>query len=151
MRLQTFLASTVRDWLDLTKKDLAALTDEQLNLSPGGVARPPQAFILEVAYLNHQIAAILSGQVQDENTEETPAAMDRQALTSALAESVERVANAIETMSDEDLEREVTAPWGQPMTGAALAGLAVSHLVYHNGQLNYFQTLHGDSQIHWSD
>ncbi len=29
-----------------------------------------------------------------------------------------------------------------------IAELPVSHVMYHDGQLNYIQTLHGDDQMH---
>jgi hypothetical protein len=37
------------------------------------------------------------------------------------------------------------------MSKFALAHLASIHMMYHDGQLNYIQSLHGDGEIHWRD
>ena len=52
-------------------------------------------------------------------------------------------------MSAEQLQEKVTAPWGQEMSKYDLAQMAALNTMYHDGQLNYFQALHGDGEMHW--
>jgi hypothetical protein len=41
--------------------------------------------------------------------------------------------------------------WQIPTPLFTLAHIAVSHLWYHDGQLNYIQALLGDEKVHWMD
>jgi len=56
---------------------------------------------------------------------------------------------ALRGLSDEELDREVTAPWGAPFKALFLAGVVASHMEYHGGQVNYIQSLYGDAEMHW--
>ncbi|MEZ5162652.1 MAG: hypothetical protein R2688_02665 [Fimbriimonadaceae bacterium] len=48
--------------------------------------------------------------------------------------------------SDELLNKPITAPFGMEMPVFAIAQIAVSHVWYHDGQLNYIQSLLGDDK-----
>ena len=66
-----------------------------------------------------------------------------------IRESAQKLAATVTQMSPDDLQAKVTAPWGQEMSKYDLAQMAALNTMYHDGQLNYFQALHGDGVMHW--
>ena len=58
---------------------------------------------------------------------------------------------ALTGASDEALNTVITPPWKMPAPLFSLANVAVSHIWYHDGQLNYIQMLLGDGAVHWMD
>ena len=61
-----------------------------------------------------------------------------------LAEGTERLARTIESFPDEKLEQKVTLPFGGGMelSFAEVAGMCHYNTIYHEGQVNYIQTLY---------
>ena len=56
---------------------------------------------------------------------------------------------AFETLDENTLGETSDIPFGRPMSRMAIAELPAIHMMYHDGQLNYVQTLNGDKDIHW--
>src|SRR5688572_14062272 len=127
--------------------DLKALPEGTYATSPMGVARTPQDISTEIAGFNRLCRALLSNNVH-ESTEgqmiESP-----EAAETAIRESAAALASTIVSMSPEALQEKVTAPWGQEMSKYDLAQMAPLNTMYHDGQLNYFQALHGAGEMHW--
>lgn len=71
-------------------------------------------------------------------------------MLTAFKDSVEGIASAIEAFSPDHLDDTVILPFGEGVekTYAELAMMTLSHLGYHNGQMNYIQTLYGDKEMH---
>ncbi|HLO98381.1 MAG TPA: hypothetical protein VK171_07295, partial [Fimbriimonas sp.] len=67
----------------------------------------------------------------------------------ALASAGEGFCAALAAASDETLNTIATPPWQMPAPIFMLAQIAVSHVWYHDGQLNYIQMLLGDEKVHW--
>jgi hypothetical protein len=70
-------------------------------------------------------------------------------LKQNVMESAQIVCDAIDSLSDADLEGDIQMPWGFVMPAAVAIFLPDSHMSYHDGQLNYIQTLLGDTKFHW--
>ena len=127
--------------------DLRALPAGEFASSPMGVARTPQDITTEVAGFNQLCVGLLS--------DDAPPSGDRQMLAdvetaeAAVRESSQKLSETVKSMSSEALDAMVTAPWGQEMTKFDLAQMAAVNTLYHDGQLNYFQALHGDAEMHW--
>ena len=66
-------------------------------------------------------------------------------LDSSCAELVE----AIDGFDDNEWGDVTNFPFGRPMTFFGVAELPSIHQFYHDGQLNYIQTLYEDREIHW--
>lgn len=56
---------------------------------------------------------------------------------------------ALAQADDERLASMETVPWGDTMPVAMVAHIATSHIWYHDGQLNFIQSLLGDGDYHW--
>jgi uncharacterized damage-inducible protein DinB len=57
----------------------------------------------------------------------------------------------MDSLNEADLDREVTMPWGATFPIATAIFLPASHMTYHDGQINYIQTLLGDAKFHWRE
>jgi hypothetical protein len=67
-----------------------------------------------------------------------------------LQSSCDAVVSALESLSDDELEKTVTLPFrgGIVRPLSWLAFLPIRHMSYHYGQINYIQTLYGDKDMH---
>ena len=45
--------------------------------------------------------------------------------------------------------REIPLPSGKSMSPFACAFMIQHHMTYHDAQLNFIQSLHGDMAVHW--
>lgn len=64
-----------------------------------------------------------------------------EALLAALTTNTDGLIAAIEGLSAEDAATEITMPWGATYTLAGLADVNYWNNTYHEGQINYIQTL----------
>ena len=127
--------------------DLKALPDGKFDSSPMGVARTPQDISTEVAGFNRLCCNMLADKPQEEGEASLYESVEEAEI--GIRESAAALAAAVASMTPEALQTKVTAPWGQEMTKYDLAQMAALNTMYHDGQLNYFQALHGDGEMHW--
>lgn len=127
--------------------DLNALPEGKFATSPMGVARTPQDISTEVAGFNRMCCKLLAGEtpVESDGTMIADAETAAQEVKASAAE----LAAVIGSMDAAALDEMVMAPWGQEMSKYGLAQMAAINTIYHDGQLNYFQALHGDGEMHW--
>jgi hypothetical protein len=134
--------------------DIKAMPADQWNKSQGGCTRPASALTADALSLMLWTVDALSGKVGGHYDEATMKQLQDECETpeaaiAKMAEATDNLASAIARASDETLNTPITAPWGMPAPLFTIAQAAVSHIWYHDGQLNYVQCLHGDGQVHW--
>lgn len=134
--------------------DIKAIPEDQLQTSPGGVARTPAQISAEVVGLLNWTAAMLKGETPAEQSEEAMAAesvnyTSHDFICNAMNAAVENLSGAIAGANDATFAKVVTPPWQMDAPLMAITQVAVNHIWYHDGQLNYFQALNGDSKVHW--
>lgn len=154
--IRSTLAAWARRLGGMFVLDLKAIDESTFAQCPGGCARTIQDIAAEVASINDLMVTIIQGGVPQPRSEVESAAYKAQFTSkefaiSEIARSTEGLAQAIEQSTEENLARETQAPWGETMTVYELTNLTVNHILYHDGQLNYFQSLHGDGAMHWFD
>ncbi|MEZ0326391.1 MAG: hypothetical protein ACAH95_10835 [Fimbriimonas sp.] len=137
----------------LFAKDLSASTHEMLANLPGGKARSGYDIAYEVTGLNRLVAAKALGQSFDgpsgKGWVRAPEdARDKEVALRSFEESVDAVCSALAQMPVERQSESCDTPLG-PLPLIRLAGIIPNHQMYHSGQLNYIQTLHGDEESHW--
>lgn len=152
--LRESLASQLRTTSEKYCRDLSHLPAEKLGESAGGAARSPLAFTAEVAGFNYLIAKMVRGETVAIPSAEERAAYeatvhDLESATSAVQGSVEEMIATMEAADDAQLATEITAPWGSQIRPIGLLNIAVTHMAYHDGQINFIQTLLGDTDEHY--
>lgn len=150
--IKTLLIKQIENAGKYYVSDLKSLTDEQLNAAQGS-ARKAADFTYEVAVVNQRVAARLRGEDPGPWTGEgwmtAPAEMANQdSLIEAIELSIKAVVDALAALPDEHLTN--TLQLGENKTSLfELATMALVHTSYHDAQLNYLQSLHGDTEVHW--
>jgi uncharacterized damage-inducible protein DinB len=135
----------VRELRGLDREIAAYPDDESLWAAPAGARNSAGNLVLHLAgNLRHFIGAALGGTnyKRDRDAEFATKGLSRDELRSVVADTIEELSAAFDTMSDEDLSREypLTVAENQFRTGDFLVHLAV-HLSYHLGQIDYHRRL----------
>ena len=154
--VKTVLKESIQNAAELMVKDLKHIPEDKLTVSPMGCARSPLAFIAEVVGFNMMVAGLLSGKEakmlnEDERTAFENSFTTKEKGSEEIKSSTKMLCDALDNCSEEDLAREVTAPWGMQMKLYKMAQITGSHMMYHDGQLNYIQCLYGDGAFHWME
>lgn len=139
----------------LLNKDIGAMSDEMLANCPGGKARCGFDLIYEVASINRLFANLIQGVGNDvpppNGWLKAPTEYhNKEEAQKDVAASVSELLAALDAVPENELGKVLESPMGA-MPLAKLAGLVGAHMMYHSGQLNYIQTLHGDDTFHWME
>ena len=124
--------------------DASYIPQESLAWRPMEHGKSPIMILSEIARSNFDIAAAIKGETAKKIETE-----DFDALKDHVIESAKAVCEAIDSLSDEALEGDLTMPWGGIFAAAQAILLPASHMNYHDGQVNYIQLLLGDTKFHW--
>ena len=138
----------------LIVKDLNAVGDAQASASPGGVARNAVQIAAECAAINGMVAGFLTtGEFIRASKEEQAAYYaaheTKEAVLATLEKQTQTLLTAIDGMDEATMGDIIPETPLGPMSRFAIAQLPAMHMMYHDGQLNYIHTLHGDDKMHW--
>jgi len=140
--------SSLRQAAQLWEKDLRAHDVARLTEKPSETTRSVADFSYEVVTINRLFAARLRGENPPPSPDGFPICPEEllsvDSLVTAIHESTEEV---LEAMGDDE-GRIVDTPNG-PQNALGLAMFGAIHMFYHLGQVNYVQTMYGDTQMHW--
>ena len=139
---------------EMIVKDTKYIPEEKFCFCPMGCAKTARQVLAEVAGTNARIGAAIRG--EDPATaggfvEKVEQASTLDALGVLVRESAKIVCDAIDTISEADLDKQVKMPWGASFPAWQAILLPVSHMTYHDGQINYIQLLLGDTKFHWME
>jgi hypothetical protein len=148
------LISLTQRMKGLLVNDLNAIPADKQNVCPGGCARPPLSLVVECGMINEFIAKFLTtGSTERMPREQREAFMNSfdtsEKALDYLDNQTQTLCAAFETLDENSLGETSDVLFGRPMTRLAIAELPAFHMMYHDGQLNYIQTLYGDTEIHW--
>lgn len=133
--------------------DITALDEDKAAGTPHEALRPTIKLVAECGSVNGRLAALVAtGQATRPTPEEEDAFFasitTRDEALAVLKDGTEKLYAAIEATAPDTWGDSVPGPFA-PWTRAAAAGLAATHMMYHDGQLNYVHLLHGDTEMHW--
>ena len=134
--------------------DINAIAEDKRNDVPGGCARSPHYIVAECAAVNGMLAKLLRGETPERPSDEQREAFMKSFDTTEkalafLTQETESLLSAIDALDESTLGNIVPTPLGE-RTLFGVASIAGIHMAYHDGQLNYIQTLNGDSEMHWN-
>ena len=157
MTAKEFLSKGLRDAAKAFVGDLEAMPQEVLEKSPGGVARTPFDYSYEIALINKRVAARLRGEdpgpwpfADVKWVTCDPDFAEKDKMVEFVRASFEEVCSAWDAFDESKLTEPIKLPSGET-NALDLASMAFSHSVYHDGQLNYAQSISGDDEMHWQD
>ncbi len=148
-----YLSGWLQGLASMYTVDIEAIPEDQWTKSFGGVTRNAGDLTADTVALMEWTTEAIKGNVlpMDEgfHKQYTEQCSTRAGATALLNQSVEKFQAALNSASDETLNSKIMAPWGMETPVFILANVAVSHVWYHDGQLNYIQCLLGDEKVHW--
>jgi hypothetical protein len=150
----THLVSATERAATRLMNDLNAIPDDRENHCPGGCARSAVHIAAECAVVNGAVATYLTtGEVirpTPEQRETLLAAYDTKTKARQfLSDETERLIAAIRGLDVTTLGDPASFFPTRPSDIYTVAELPAWHMMYHDGQLCYIQTLYGDTDIHW--
>lgn len=151
---RSYLQNWLNSLLNMYSADIKALPDDKWQASMGGCTRTACQLTSDAISFLDWTTGALQGNPAAGGESDHMAAIERACDTKAnaltkLNSSVEAFSKALSAASDESLQKMVMTPFGMEMPLFMVAQISVSHLWYHDGQLNYIQCLLGDDKIHW--
>jgi len=139
---------------DLLVKDTSFIPQDKLFWRPMGCAKTAGEILREIAQSNVEIAAAVKGASLSPDEEEIKKKAERAEsfaeLSALVKQSADVVCRVLDGLTDADPERTRTMPWGAVYSLSEAVLLPASHMTYHDGQINYIQTLLGDAKFHWA-
>lgn len=136
------------------RQDLESMSDEQLGASPGGKARTPFDFTYEVAFVNNNLGTIMKGdpplkEPESEGWVTAPNELKSKPVILAYFDaSIEKLLAGLDSLAEDKFKTPFEVD-GKEKSYIGMANLAIVHMFYHCGQLNYVQSILGDDAIHW--
>jgi hypothetical protein len=134
-------------------QDLESLPADVFARSLGGKARTVADIAYEVRLTNERLCRDLQGLPSAEQPSAWAIAPEdvrtKEGVIASFQASCEQVVQLLEGMSPEELDEVVVGVLGAASRADHCRSMTV-HLWYHSGQLNFIQTLLGDSDLHWS-
>lgn len=138
------------------KSDILALSEEQFLHSPMGKARPVCDFAYEVVVINERVRARMVGEdpgpwpFADTWALCPPELRSQKAMVEALEAGAAKVVNTFEKLGEKRAMEEVRAPGGVTTPLQQMMFLSM-HTMYHDGQINYLQSMQGDDKMNWPE
>lgn len=134
--------------------DLRAMSHDDLAANCGGASRSGYDFLYELTGFFTTFAGLLSNGPSDIEGPQggwvrAPEEFQvKESAIQAMDAAADHFASVIKNYEGDFTTDVFPSPVG-PFTPLGMANMAVSHLMYHSGQLNYIQTVRGDTDFHW--
>jgi uncharacterized damage-inducible protein DinB len=134
---------------------LEATPEEKAHWQPAGEARPMIAQLVECCLANTKWTAILQtrthANLPREVAQEAYRELNtREKVAARLRETSATLAQTIRALPEDALSAPVELPWNRGVTRslAECCFHAYWNMAYHEGQINYIQTMYGDFDQH---
>lgn len=134
-------------------KDAGYIPEEKLDWVAMACAKSAANILAGCVSVNLAVASTISGEKIDIKTKQAAleSSKSHKEIEKAMNESVDKLCAVVDTLKESDLDKEVTLPWGMKLTIQDAIALPISHMTYHDGQINYVQLLLGDNAFHWAE
>jgi len=153
------LATGLISWLERIQKrlidDLLATPEAQRNSSLGGISRSPHYIIAECALVNRRLATALTGEpltvlASEERVAFLEKFVDTEETLAYLKTETDALIAIVRATDPDTWDEMLDLFAGRPaMSRFDTVVQTITHMSYHDGQLNYVHMLCGDGAIHW--
>lgn len=127
--------------------------DDKLNYSPGGAAKTPLQLVGHCGFSGMFLSEWIAGRAQPNPADHDRAGAEnsvqtREAAVAVIEESVQKIQAVLDSLTEANLSEDRPAPFGGPFTVRDLMFLPALHLFSHASQIDYLQTIWGDTDWH---
>jgi len=124
---------------------LDQMPDDRLTWSPGGAAKTPLQLAGKLAEFLAFVSHIVGHRELPTEEDLTQEPTTREEAKLMVANAFVRLYAVVNALTEADLARKVSTPWGQIIPQGALLWWVNGIVLYHQGQLNYCQLCYGDT------
>ncbi|MBS1724693.1 MAG: DinB family protein [Armatimonadetes bacterium] len=154
MEVKDIAVNVLKRTVKLFTQDLEALPEEAYTKSFGANARTVADLVYEVDQVNdHIVSTVLGENPPDWSFEGWVRAPEdfqsKEAVIAGFKASTDRAIAMAEGLSEDQMSDKVVTEWGET-TKYERCRFMATHMMYHSGQLNFIQTLLGDTEWHWA-
>ena len=151
---RAYLQNWLKGLVSMYTADINAIPDDKWNTTMGGCTKSACDLTADAISLLVWSTDTFRGKASTEGGDGVMAAITADCNTksgaiSKLEQAAAAFNEALGETSEEALQKPVMAPWGMETPLFMIAQISVSHVWYHDGQLNYIQCLLGDDKVHW--
>lgn len=133
-------------------QDIKALPEDAFSKSLGGTARTVADIVYEVNLVNDHVGMVVRGEEAFEWPEgyvtAPPDFQTKDVVINGFEKSSQKIIETAESYSSEQLEETLKTDEGETNRFERFRFITL-HMWYHSGQLNFIQTLLGDSGWNW--
>lgn len=157
MRLQDQVVKLTQRAVEDVIRAVEAIPEDKRDWSPAPHTRSAMSQLKELSQSPALLTRVIGGDIPErfrdhaeENRASGAQSEDFAGLAATLRSETAKICSLVSSVDDEELEREITLPFGGGMiiTLADAIGLHHWNLTYHLGQINYIQTILGDMEMH---
>jgi len=147
--MQSFLVEATKKQAEQLEAAMKRIPEDKRDWSPMGNARSAMDQYAECAILTGSTAKLIKvrswdnqGSMDDYFNQKNDLAKDYNGAKKLMAENLPKIAEAIESVQDKDLDVKVDMPWG-PMALKDIISYPYWNMSYHEGQINYIASMLG--------
>jgi hypothetical protein len=149
-----YLIGWLKGLNNMYNADVNGVPDDKINATHGGCTRTVPDLTADTIGLLNWVTDQIEGKPYTGDYGADMKALaakltTKEQITAAMTEACDRLAGAVGAASNETLNKTVMAPWQMETPLFMMAMIAVSHIWYHDGQLNFIHALGGDDKIYW--
>lgn len=135
-------------------QDLNAMPEEVFTKNFGGTSRTIADIVYEINMVNDHVGMVIRGEKPFDWPEGGWIAAPedfsaKEAIIQSFKSSSDKFVATIEGFSEGQMDEPITTESGETSRAERCRFVAL-HTWYHSGQLNFMQTLLGDTKWHWS-
>jgi len=147
---KAFLTGWLGNVSGMYAADVTAIPEDKWNATFGGCTRPASELTADALSLLVYCTRTMRGESAEGLMEELgPKCQTRESATATIKQCCSDFSAAFDACPEEQLLNVIDTPFGMTMPLFSVCQIAVNHLWYHDGQLNYIQCLLGDDKVHW--
>ncbi|HEY3781355.1 MAG TPA: hypothetical protein VGL56_09755 [Fimbriimonadaceae bacterium] len=148
-----YLQGWLKNLVNMYTSDVNAIPEDKWNVGMGGCTRPASELTADALSFVAWTTRVLNGEAPraegEAMKELTAACATKEGAVTTVQGTADAFAAALAAASEESLAKPVMTPFGMEMPLFLVCQIAVNHVWYHDGQLNYIHCLLGDGEMHW--
>lgn len=155
LNLKEYAIKNLNDACGRYCEDLEAMSAEQLTEKINGTGRAALDFTAETAFVNRMFASRIRREKPAEwpwndDWPTAPEGYTKDDAVKDMKDSVAEVVAALNPVAEENMTEEFEIAEGKSTTAFGSANFLFMHMMYHCAQLNYYQAVKGDMEVHWT-
>ncbi len=152
---KTIPAKSLKNACAIFLKDIQSLPEEAFTKSFGPTTRTVADIVFEVNLVNDHVGMVIRGEEpftwpEEQWIKASAGFTSKDQIVKAFQDSSEKIVATAEAFSADEMEAKLQTDEGET-TRAERCRFMTLHLWYHSGQINFIQTLLGDSAWHWQE